>query len=293
MHWHLLTVVLAVAVPAEDKKKDEELIQGTWTVVSREFVGKKTPEKELKAMKVTIKEGTITLDDGEKKEKHAYKLDPSKTPKAIDLANTGIEQKETTPAIYELDGDALKICWSEKDPDHRPTKFAGDEASGQTMIVLKREKKDEPKPSLEEVYRALHKGLTSEKKEEREKALKAVLPTKKDVETLFPKHAEKYWPLFEEENKYVLDHTDEIAKAIGKAKTIETVTARDVRQDKELTSGKYKRLLEMLPPDVGVYKYDIKTDYGGSGGETFFYRKGRWFWIKDAYALPEELDKIK
>jgi uncharacterized protein (TIGR03067 family) len=146
MHWQLLTVVLVVAAPtpAEDKNKDEELIQGTWTVVSREFIGKKTPEAELKALKVTIKHGTITTDDGKKKEKHAYKLDPSKKPKAIDLANTGIESKETTLAIYEVDGDTLKICWSEKDPEHRATKFASDENSGQTMMVLKREKKSKP-----------------------------------------------------------------------------------------------------------------------------------------------------
>jgi uncharacterized protein (TIGR03067 family) len=91
---------------------------------------------------VIIKDGTITMDDGKKKEKIPYKLDPSKKPKAIDLANTGIESKETTLAIYELDGDTLKICWSEKDPEHRATKFASDEDSGQTMIVLKRAKKD-------------------------------------------------------------------------------------------------------------------------------------------------------
>ena len=141
MHWQLLTAILIAAAPAEGKPKDEEAIQGTWTVVSREFVGKKTSDADLKALKVTIDENSLTLDDGQKKEKHAYKLDPSKTPKTIDLASTGIEQKETTPAIYELDDDSLKICWSEKDPDHRPTKFVGDEASGQTMLILKREKK--------------------------------------------------------------------------------------------------------------------------------------------------------
>jgi len=144
MHWQSLTVVLLVAAPAppEKEKKDEQKIQGNWTVVSREFIGKKAPEAELKALKVTIKDGTITLDDGKKKEKIPYKLDPSKKPKTIDLANTGIESKETTLAIYELDGDTLKICWSEKDPEHRATKFASDEDSGQTMIVLKREKMD-------------------------------------------------------------------------------------------------------------------------------------------------------
>jgi uncharacterized protein (TIGR03067 family) len=145
MHLQLLIGVFVVAVPApaaaDDKAKDEEAIQGTWTVVSREFIGKKTPEAELKALKVTIKDGTITMDDGKKKEKIPYKLDPSKKPKAIDLANTGIEGKETTLAIYELEGDTLKICWSEKDPEHRATKFASDEGSGQTMIVLKREMK--------------------------------------------------------------------------------------------------------------------------------------------------------
>jgi uncharacterized protein (TIGR03067 family) len=139
---YLLIAALLVAAPAEDDKKDEEKIQGNWTVVSREFIGKKTPEAELKALKVTIKDGTITMDDGKKKETIPYKLDPSKKPKAIDLANTGIEGKETTLAIYELDGDTLKICWSEKDPAHRATKFASDKDSGQTMIVLQREKKD-------------------------------------------------------------------------------------------------------------------------------------------------------
>ena len=138
---YFLVAVLLAAAPAEDKSKDAEKIQGNWTFVSREMGGKKTPEAELKALKVTIKDDAIMIDDGEKKEKHAYKLDPSKKPKAIDLANTGIENKETTLAIYELDGDTLKICWSEKDPDHRTTKFASGEDSGNTMMVLKREKK--------------------------------------------------------------------------------------------------------------------------------------------------------
>jgi uncharacterized protein (TIGR03067 family) len=139
---YLLIAALLVGAPAQDDKKDDEKIQGNWAVVSREFIGKKTPEAELKALRVTIKDGTITMDDGKKKEKIPYKLDPSKKPKAIDLANTGIESKETTLAIYELDGDTLRICWSEKDPEHRATRFASDEDSGQTMIVLKREKKD-------------------------------------------------------------------------------------------------------------------------------------------------------
>jgi uncharacterized protein (TIGR03067 family) len=140
VYWQPLLAVLVVAAltPAEDKPKDEEAIQGTWNVVSREMVGKKTPDAELKTLKVTIKDGTITTDDDKKKEKVTYKLDPSKKPKAIDL--TDEEGKITTLAIYELDGDTLKLCWSEK-VDDRPTKFASDADSAQTVMVFKRVKK--------------------------------------------------------------------------------------------------------------------------------------------------------
>jgi hypothetical protein len=50
MHFQLLTVVLLVAAPTppEKEKTDDEKMQGTWTVVSREMGGKKTPEAELK-----------------------------------------------------------------------------------------------------------------------------------------------------------------------------------------------------------------------------------------------------
>src|SRR5690242_16625149 len=107
MHWQLLMAVLIIAAPAptEKEKKDTKKIQGNWIAVSREMDGKKTPEADLKAGKMILKEGTITSDDGKEKEKvGTYKLDPSKKPKAIDLAYT---TKETTRAIYELDGDTL------------------------------------------------------------------------------------------------------------------------------------------------------------------------------------------
>jgi uncharacterized protein (TIGR03067 family) len=138
MHWQLLTAALVIAVPAEDKK-DEDAIQGTWTAVSRQMVGKKTPEAELKEGNMLIKDGTMTVVHGKKSEKIVYKLDPATKPKSIDLTNAG--EKMTTAAIYELDGDTLKLCWSEKAPEQRPTKFASDEDSGQTVMVFKRAKK--------------------------------------------------------------------------------------------------------------------------------------------------------
>jgi uncharacterized protein (TIGR03067 family) len=135
----LLLLTFVPGVTQAEEKQDKEKIQGTWTVVSREMDGKKTPDADLKAMKVTVEDGTLTIDDGKKKEKVPYKLDPSKKPKCIDLENTGKEGKESTPAIYELDGDNLKLCWSEKTED-RPAQFTGKSGSGQTLMVFKRVK---------------------------------------------------------------------------------------------------------------------------------------------------------
>jgi hypothetical protein len=46
MHWQLLTAALIAAAPTEGQPKDEEGIQGTWTMVFREFIDKKTPDAD-------------------------------------------------------------------------------------------------------------------------------------------------------------------------------------------------------------------------------------------------------
>ena len=134
-----LTVVavnlLTVMPQGDAAKADLDKLQGDWKVQSVEVAGKALINVKLE--KLTIKGNKL---DGLGPEM-TVKLAPDQKPKAIDLANTGIEGKETTLAIYELDGDTLKICWSEKDPDHRPSEFTGKESSGQTLLVLKRAKK--------------------------------------------------------------------------------------------------------------------------------------------------------
>src|SRR5262249_51736161 len=70
------------------------------------------------------------------------------------------------------------------------------------------------KQTLEDAIRALHKGMASATREEREKALKAILPAKKDITVLFPKHADKLWPAFEKYNQFFLGHLEGLAKEL-------------------------------------------------------------------------------
>jgi uncharacterized protein (TIGR03067 family) len=69
---------------------------------------------------------------------HKMKLDPTKSPKHVDLEHyaTGVP---AWPGIYELNGDDLKVCLN-LEGKARPTEFktkAGDKC---LLLVLKRKK---------------------------------------------------------------------------------------------------------------------------------------------------------
>jgi uncharacterized protein (TIGR03067 family) len=138
----LAAVLVAVAdAPKEDPvKKDLKGLEGTWLALSAEEDGKKAPAKEVKGMrmvfegkKFTAYFGPIVLMQG------TVKLDPGKKPKAMDLVSTaGRLMGQTAPAIYELDGDGLKVCLGEPD-GKRPTEFKANKI-GQHLILYQRKK---------------------------------------------------------------------------------------------------------------------------------------------------------
>jgi uncharacterized protein (TIGR03067 family) len=62
-------------------------------------------------------------------------VDPAKMPKAVDFAPPKNSKQAPWPMIYELDGDALKLCLGSG--DKRPTEFANKQG---LVVVLKRKK---------------------------------------------------------------------------------------------------------------------------------------------------------
>jgi hypothetical protein len=151
----------------------------------------------------------------------------------------------------------------------------------------------ELKPSLEEAFRAWDKGRSSANREARVKALRSLLPTKEDIAYLFPKHAEKLWPRFEQGIQFLVENVDRFAREVTRGGAIEKVKAIDVRKDKDRASGSYKRLLPMIPRDVPVFELVVRRAKVSSGGGTYLHRNGRWFWIKDLEAFQKFLDQLK
>lgn len=124
-----------------DAKKDVDQLQGMWQVVAIEHNGAKVEAKEAKQLKFIFTDKKLAVDRGSKEIHEAlYKLNPTAKPKTIDVSFvSGPDEGKTLQGIYELNGDSLKICWSEKGTK-RPDKLATTPDSARTLHTLKRAK---------------------------------------------------------------------------------------------------------------------------------------------------------
>jgi RNA polymerase sigma-70 factor (ECF subfamily) len=126
--------------------KDEEKIIGTWLATGAEEGGNKlTGERldQIKLIRVVITAEKISLKPagGDDEVLIKYKLDPSTDPRTIEMtiekAANGLTEGKTVKGRYSLDGDRLKLCFSEKEED-APTDLKTQEGTTQFLLDLKR-----------------------------------------------------------------------------------------------------------------------------------------------------------
>ena len=137
------------SLAADDEAKQEaaakelQAFQGTWRLESKVEDGKKFSEEEIKDVigtidgsgKVLVRRGDKVIGAG------TIKLDPTKTPKTIDVTFTeGKHKGITAPGIYEIEADAFRVCVA-LTGNERPGEFSANSGSGRTFVVYKREKK--------------------------------------------------------------------------------------------------------------------------------------------------------
>jgi uncharacterized protein (TIGR03067 family) len=130
-------LVSASLLLGADAPKDAEKVVGTWKVISAEDSGRKASEETIRNLRWSVTKDAITYKVQNKTTRWVYKLDPGRKPKWIDLT----EGDRTRLAIYELEGDTLKVCFAEGMQKERPTAFESKPNSpNDVLIVLKREK---------------------------------------------------------------------------------------------------------------------------------------------------------
>jgi uncharacterized protein (TIGR03067 family) len=137
-------LMLAADAPKEnDAKKETEKLQGSWRGVSMERGGEVEKERAPQFV-LTFDKGQHILKLRDKVHaKGPFKIDPSKSPKTIDLTDTTADPSDPSGGkawgIYELDGDTLKLCTLDGKRERRPKGF-NTKGTDVTLVILKREK---------------------------------------------------------------------------------------------------------------------------------------------------------
>jgi uncharacterized protein (TIGR03067 family) len=127
---------------AEPGQKDIVAMHGTWSVESFTLDGNNIAPEQLKNWRrivesnnhVTWKNGAETMVELD------IKFDPSQKPMTLDSTIvTGDSKGETLLAIYELQGDELRVCFASPGKP-RPMGFSSEPGSGQSLYTAKRVK---------------------------------------------------------------------------------------------------------------------------------------------------------
>ena len=111
----------------------------TWTFLYRETDGKPSPRAELEGQRVIIDGDRFIAIRGDRVTQAGIrKLDPTKTPKEIDLLITeGFGKGATWLGIYESEGEILRLCADPRGKT-RPTEFKTEPGSGYFLTIYRR-----------------------------------------------------------------------------------------------------------------------------------------------------------
>ncbi len=115
------------------------MIQGTWVPITAELGGHALPEDRLLSMKLILAKQNYTMLVGKTSDKGTVTLNSEVRPMAMDVRGTeGPNKGKTIPAIYQLAGDTLKVCYNLSGQE-RPTEFMTRPNTNLFLVMYKRQ----------------------------------------------------------------------------------------------------------------------------------------------------------
>jgi uncharacterized protein (TIGR03067 family) len=138
----LTSTLVARAEDSSDQKKhaDEVALQGDWLPIKAELAGKPMPDEVLKTISLKLTKNEYDVQVAGKPDKGTWSIDPEAKPKAMTVKGVkGPNAGKTFPAIYEFDGDTLRICY-DLSGKARPTEFKSTPATKLYLVTYRRTK---------------------------------------------------------------------------------------------------------------------------------------------------------
>jgi uncharacterized protein (TIGR03067 family) len=118
-----LTVGASLNVFAADSPDDGKAVQGKWKPTKAELAGQPMADAVLKVISLKLENGKYEVFVGDEPDRGTYTVDSTTQPKSMTVTGTdGVNRGKTFPAIYELKGDTLRICY-DLSGAKRPTEF--------------------------------------------------------------------------------------------------------------------------------------------------------------------------
>jgi uncharacterized protein (TIGR03067 family) len=136
-----LVVFASLSLAGDAADEEATRLEGNWKFLSLSVDGEDAPQEFIQKGRWTIRGKEII--PGSAEGKISLKVDPAKSPKALDFtALDGPRKGKSLQCIYKLEGDRLTICVPEgkgesSDPK-RPEEFRS--GPGRSLLVLERSK---------------------------------------------------------------------------------------------------------------------------------------------------------
>lgn len=119
----LSLVLIATLAAAAGEKPDAKTIEGAWVPSKAELAGQPLPQAVLKTISLNLDGGKYDVSVAGEPDKGTYTLNSSTKPKSMVITGTeGPNKGKTFPAIYELEGEVLRVCY-DLSGKQRPAEF--------------------------------------------------------------------------------------------------------------------------------------------------------------------------
>jgi uncharacterized protein (TIGR03067 family) len=135
-----LALTIVLLLPGVARAGDEKDLNGTWIAREATNRGRKVEKDFFQGAKLVFKDGKYSATLGEVTEEGTFKVDRSAKPNALDfLPASGRARGQVQLAIFELDGDTLKVCYN-PGGTVRPKEFGSTAENKYFQVVYQRSK---------------------------------------------------------------------------------------------------------------------------------------------------------